>query len=103
MAGLYEGGNEPPGSLKAIYSERVKELMCLKNEGWVLRRKIPSDLGHLVTRNECTSAHSELDIVPLSHICDTVHEVNYPKTGLNPISDTKKTPLMRQLDQKIMG
>ncbi|KAJ4433869.1 hypothetical protein ANN_16182 [Periplaneta americana] len=31
---------------------------------------IPSDPGHLVTRNECTSAHSVLDIVPLLHICD---------------------------------
>ncbi|KAJ4433150.1 hypothetical protein ANN_15407 [Periplaneta americana] len=29
--------------------------------------------------------------------------VNCPKTGLNLTSDTKKTPLMRQLGQEIMG
>ncbi|KAJ4443721.1 hypothetical protein ANN_05396 [Periplaneta americana] len=37
------------------------------------------DPGHLVTRNECTSAHSVLGIVPLSHICDIVHEGWPPK------------------------
>ncbi|KAJ4439748.1 hypothetical protein ANN_07876 [Periplaneta americana] len=30
---------------------------------------IPSNPGHLVTRNKCTSAHSVLDIVALSLIC----------------------------------
>ncbi|KAJ4441836.1 hypothetical protein ANN_11695 [Periplaneta americana] len=30
-------------------------------------------------------------------------EANYPKTGLNLTSDTKKAPLMRQLGQEIIG
>ncbi|KAJ4450721.1 hypothetical protein ANN_02151 [Periplaneta americana] len=82
MAGLCEGGNEPSGSLKAI-----------SHEG-------PRPAGRLLASRP--DAEAEVDDHPTSTECITIL-VNCPKTGLNLTSDTKEAPLMRQLDQEIMG
>ncbi|KAJ4439768.1 hypothetical protein ANN_07896 [Periplaneta americana] len=82
MAGLCDGGNEPPGFLKK--PARRAEIA------------FPDDrTNNQQTREE---ADSKLTLVLAEG-----NSFNCTKTGLNLSSNTNKASLMRQLSQELMG
>ncbi|KAJ4450348.1 hypothetical protein ANN_01768 [Periplaneta americana] len=90
MVGLCEGGNEPPGSLKA---SKVR-FPCTGLQS--------AEIEVLLQLNVSTynPLHNETSLnFRRNKIC---LKVNCPKTSLNFTSDTKKAPLLRQLDQEIL-
>ncbi|KAJ4448085.1 hypothetical protein ANN_10097 [Periplaneta americana] len=83
MAGLCEGGNESPGSLKA--TKFVDDMALLAEEEMKLKDML------LELNDSCEQYGMK------------INAINCPKTGQDPTSDTIKASLMGQLGQEIMG
>ncbi|KAJ4429530.1 hypothetical protein ANN_21699 [Periplaneta americana] len=113
MAGLCKGGNEPPGSLKAIklfageMSPRSSTESYLAFAHIGLREnpgKKPQP-GNFPSPG-IESGPPGFAARRANHYSTGVDYcclVNCSKTGLNLTSDTKKAPLLRQLGQEIIG